>query len=129
MGDGRFNSNVTSESFTVKGHVKKDTPISANVDVDGYKVTVTVNVNENATGFVNMKFTDTEFNIELTDGVGSLTVDLPANSYNVDVTYLGDDNFNENMTKIIFTVVDPIKENTPISLDVSTELCNIHCYC
>ena len=120
MGDGRFNSNVTSESFTVKGHVKKDTPISANVDVDGYKVTVTVNVNENATGFVNMKFTDTEFNIELTDGVGSLTVDLPANSYNVDVTYLGDDNFNENMTKIIFTVVDPIKENTPISLDVST---------
>ena len=88
--------------------------------MDGYKVTVTVNVNENATGFVNMKFTDTEFNIELTDGVGSLTVDLPANSYNVDVTYLGDDNFNENMTKIIFTVVDPIKENTPISLDVST---------
>ena len=48
MGDGRFNSNVTSESFTVKGHVKKDTPISADAKVVGNRVTITVNVDENA---------------------------------------------------------------------------------
>ena len=120
MGDSRFNTNMTSKNFNIKGHVKIDTPISANVNVNGYKVTVTVEVNESATGFVNMKFGDTEFNVALDNGIGSLTVDLPANSYNVDVTYLGDDNFNENMTKLTFTVVDPVKENTSISLDVSS---------
>ena len=120
MGDDRFNTNTTSESFTVKGHVKKDTPISAVADVNGYRVTITVTVDGNATGFVNMKLAGTEFNIALTDGVGSVATNLPANSYNIDVTYLGDYNFNENTTKLSFTVEDSVKENTPISLDVSS---------
>ena len=121
LGDDRFNTNTTSESFTVKGHVKKDTPISADVKVNGYRVTVTVNVDADATGFVNMKFADADFNVALTDGVGSLTINMPAGSYNLDATYLGDDNFNQNATKVSFTVEDPVKENTPISMDVSCD--------
>ena len=30
MGDSRFNTNITAESFTIKGHVKQDTAIDAN---------------------------------------------------------------------------------------------------
>ena len=120
MGDGRFNSNATSESFTIIGHVKIDTPISAKVNVNGYKVTITVDVDENATGFVNIKLIGDEFNVALVDGAGSFAISLPANSYMIDVTYLGDDNFNQNSTKLSFTVEDPVKENTTISIDVSS---------
>lgn len=36
------------------------------------------------------------------------------------MTYLGGDDFNPNSTKVLFTVVDPVKENTPINLNVGT---------
>ena len=52
------------------------------------------------------------------DGVATLTTTLMPDSYFVDVTYLGDENFNANATKLAFTVVDVAKENTTISLDV-----------
>ena len=54
MGDGRFNTNITYGDFTIKGHIKKDTPITANADVNGNRVTITVTVDENATGFVKL---------------------------------------------------------------------------
>ena len=118
MGDSRFNTNITSEDFTVLGHIKKDTPITAHADVKGNLVTLTVTVNENATGFVKLAIGDTNVNLELENGVATLTSTLPANSYYAEITYLGDDNFNENITKLVFTVVDAAKENTTISLDV-----------
>ncbi|MEE1129062.1 MAG: Ig-like domain-containing protein, partial [Methanobrevibacter sp.] len=120
MGDSWFNTNITSEDFTVVGHIKKDTPIAARADVNGNRVTLTVNVDENATGFVKLAVGGTVVNIELTDGVGVLVTNLRAGSYYGNVTYLGDDNFNQNSTKVVFTVVDPVKENTEISLDVGT---------
>ena len=118
MGDGRFNSNITSKEFTVKGHEKADTPIDAGVSVNGYRATITVNVDENATGFVNVKIGDMEANIELKDGVGKFTNTFQAGSYNVELTYLGDDNFNVNATELSFTVIDPVKENTTISIEI-----------
>ncbi|MBQ2832003.1 Ig-like domain repeat protein, partial [Methanobrevibacter sp.] len=120
MGDDRFNTNITTQTFTIKGHEKQNTNIDADVNITGYRVTITVNVNQNATGFVRVKLADTVANIELTDGAGSLVTSLAAGSYYVDLTYLGDDDFNENSTALTFTIVDPVKENTPISLDVSS---------
>ena len=118
LGDDRFNTNLTSQDFTVVGHIMKDTPITAQADVNGYRVTVSVNVDANATGFVKVKLGDSIFNIELTNGTGSFITNLAAGSYYADLTYLGDDNFNKNSTSLIFTVVNPVKENTPISIDV-----------
>ena len=118
MGDSRFNTNITSGEFTIVGHIKKDTPISASASVNGNRVTLTVNVDENATGFVKLVISGTVANIEVEDGVATLTTILPANSYFVDVTYLGDDNFNMNNTKVTFTITEISKENTTISLDV-----------
>ncbi|WP_298523334.1 right-handed parallel beta-helix repeat-containing protein, partial [uncultured Methanobrevibacter sp.] len=121
MGDARFNTNITYEDFTIRGHIKKDTPITANADVIGNKVTITVKVDENATGFVKLSVEDTEANVELVDGVASLTTTFLANSYFVDVAYLGDDNYNMNKTYVTFTITDISKQNTAIDLDVSVD--------
>ena len=119
MGDSRFNTNITTESFSVKGHVKVDTPIGASVLVNGYRVSITVKVDSNATGFVSVKLGDTIANIALTNGSGSFITTLIAGSYHADLTYLGDENYNTNSTAVLFTIIDPVKENTPISLNVS----------
>ena len=121
MGDNRFNTNVTHEEFTINGHIKKDTPITANADVNGNRVTLTVTVDENATGFVKLSVGDTVANVELVDGVATLTSTFMANSYFVDVTYLGDDDYNMNSTKLTFTVVDVSKENTTIDLNIMVD--------
>ena len=86
--------------------------------MNGNRVTLTVSVDENATGFVKLTISDTVVDLELEDGVATLTTTLMPDSYFVDVTYLGDENFNANATKLAFTVVDVAKENTTISLDV-----------
>ena len=121
MGDSVFNTNTITKSFEVIGHVMKDTPIDATVETSANKVTLTVTVNENATGFVELKFGDNLFNLALKDGIGTLTTSLPYGSYSLDITYLGDENYNKNSTKSEFTLVEPSKENTPISLDIVTE--------
>jgi hypothetical protein len=48
MGDSRFNTNITYDDFTVRGHIKKNTTITAYADVIVDKVTITVSVDENA---------------------------------------------------------------------------------
>ncbi|WP_407379562.1 Ig-like domain repeat protein [Methanobrevibacter sp.] len=120
MGDSVFNTNTTSQDVEILGHIMKDTPITADVVANGNRVTLTAKVNENATGFVELKFGDNVFNIALKDGVGTLTTSLPYGSYSLDITYLGDENFNKNSTKLEFTLVEPEKENTPISMDIVT---------
>ena len=119
MGDARFNTNVTSGEFTISGHIKKDTPISARADVIGSRVTLTVNVDEDATGFVKLTISGTVVNVEVVDGVAKLTTTLPANSYFADVTYLGDEDYNMNSTQVTFTITEVSKQNTTIDLDIA----------
>ena len=119
MGDSRFSTNITYQDFTIRGHIKKNTTIDARADVNGYRVTLTVNVDENATGFVKLTVGDTVANIELADGVATLTTTLMPNSYYMDVTYLGDDNYNVNSTVVTFTVAEISKENTTIGINIS----------
>lgn len=118
MGSDKYNTNITSKDFTILGHIKKDTPINGEVKINGNKVTISVTVDEDATGFVKIKIGDTIANIQLTNGKGSLVQTLTEGSYYADITYLGDDNYNQNRTKLTFTVVNPVKENTPITIDV-----------
>ena len=120
MGDSAFNTNTTSQDVEIFGHVLKDTPITASVVSSGTRVALTVKVDDEATGFVELKFGDNVFNIALEDGIGTLTTSLPYGSYSLDITYLGDENFNKNSTKLEFTLVEPAKESTPISMDIVT---------
>ena len=59
------------------------------------------------------------------NGESTLTITLPYGSYTLDVTYLGDANYNKNSTNAEFPLVEPAKANTPISLDVVTEENNV----
>ena len=55
------------------------------------------------------------------DGVATLTTTFSPSSYFVDVTYLGDDDYNMNNTKLTFTVTDVAKENTAIDLNITVD--------
>jgi flagellar hook assembly protein FlgD len=125
MGDSVFNTNTTSKDVEILGHLMKDTPIDVEVETNANRVTLTVKVDENATGFVEVKSGDSVSNIALENGEGTLAITLPYGSYTLDVTYLGDDNYNKNSTKAEFTLVEPAKANTPISLDVVSEENNV----
>lgn len=74
---------------------------------------------KNATGFVKLIIGDTVANIEVVGGVATYTTNLLPNSYFADVTYLGDDLYNMNNTKLTFTVIDAAKENTAIGLNIT----------
>ena len=119
MGDTRFNTNITHGDFNIKGNIRKNTPITAYAEVNGNRVTLTVNVDKNATGFVKLIIGDTVANIEVDGGVATYTTNLLPNSYFADVTYLGDDLYNMNNTKLTFTVIDAAKVNTAIDLNIT----------
>ena len=128
MGDERYGINSTSKNFIVVGHVKKDTPVTADVQINGNNVTLTVTVNENATGFVKVNIGTTVVNLELVDGVATLTIKLASNSYLADIIYLGDENYNTNATKLAFVVekglnnIQVIVEDTTLPSDVSVRV-------
>ena len=109
MGDSAFNTNTTSQDVEIIGHILIDTPITAYADVDGNRVALTVKVDENATGFVEIKSGDNALASLKQAGVnGTLTTTLPYGSYSLDITYLGDENYNKNSTICEFTIVEPV---------------------
>uniref|UniRef100_UPI0038901870 Ig-like domain repeat protein n=1 Tax=Methanobrevibacter sp. TaxID=66852 RepID=UPI0038901870 len=120
MGDSKFNSNKTSKAFTVTDHIKKNTTITSDVVVDGYDVTVTVNVDENATGFVKFTLGDNDVFAEVSDGKAVMNMMLPAGNYTVSAVYLGDGDFNANATEIEIKVSEIPLNNTPIEVNVET---------
>ena len=121
LGDDKFNSNATSESFTIVGHVKKDTVISAVPSVDGNTVTIETTVDENATGYVAISVLGQTFVVPVSDGKAVFTYDFTSGTYNSNVVYVGDDNFNNASTTASFTVTKHEVElkNTTISVDVN----------
>ncbi|WP_296894419.1 Ig-like domain repeat protein [uncultured Methanobrevibacter sp.] len=72
----------------------------------GNPETITVKVNENATGFVKITIDGKKYYEELDKGVAIFEIHkLPYGRYNgIDVEYLGDDHFNATSTKISFDV-------------------------
>ena len=77
LGDSKFNANRTSKAFTVFGHVKQNTTVDLNVTQDNGNVTITVNVNDNATGFVKFNINGNELFAEVKDGKATLNTILP----------------------------------------------------
>ena len=118
LGDSKFNANRTSKAFTVFGHVKQNTTVDLNVTQDNGNVTITVNVNENATGFVKFNINGNELFAEVKDGKATLNTILPVGNYTIVASYLGDDDFNANSTEITFSVVEKPLKDTPIYIKV-----------
>ena len=97
----------------------KDTPITAQVDVNANNVTITVNVDGNATGFVKLQIGDTIVNVELENGSAVYNNVFVDGSYSFVATYLGDENYNTNSTSGSFKVLETIK-TTIIASEVTT---------
>ena len=116
LGDSRFNANRTSKSFTVTDHIKMNTTITSNVVVYGYNVTLTVNVDEGAAGFVKFTLEGNDIFTEVKNGKAYLAISLLPGDYTITATYLGDDDFNANTTDIYFAVDESLLENTTIDV-------------
>ncbi len=120
--DSKFNSNSTSREFTVKGHEKVNTTIATSVGVVNSTVTLTVNVNENATGFVEISVAGKKYYVPVDAGKAVFSNDYAAGTYGADITYLGDDNFNAAVDSASFTVIEHnvTKKDTPIDISVDS---------
>ena len=120
LGDDKFNPNSTVKAFTVVDHIKKNTTISSDVVLDGNNVTLTVSVNKDASGFVKFTLGGRNVFAEVVDGKAVINVIVSEGSYDVDAVYLGDDEFNENVTVISFTVEAP--ESSDVSITVPSDV-------
>ena len=119
--------NITSVSFEILGHIKKDTPITAVPNVDKSVVTVNVGIDENATGYVTIEVLGQTFMLPVEDGKAVFTYDFFPATYSANVNYLGDDNFNAASTTVSFTVLatSPEMKNTTIEVNVTSEENNV----
>ncbi|WP_407375765.1 Ig-like domain-containing protein, partial [Methanobrevibacter sp.] len=95
------------------------------VVVDGYDVTVTVNVDENATGFVKFTLNGNNIFAEVIDGKAVINMILPAGNYTVPAAYLGDDDFNANATEIEIEVSEISLNDTQITAEISLNENNV----
>ena len=122
MGDENYNMNSTSETFTIVGHVKNDTAISAVPAVDGSTVSISIDVDKNATGYVAIGILGQTFIVPVNDGKASFTYDFVPGTYSANIVYTGDDNFNNATTTATFTVIQKASElkNTTIGVGVKT---------
>ena len=98
-----------------------NTTIDARSEVNENTVTITVELDANATGFVEISVKGKKFCVPVVDGVARFENDYAAGNYVADVTYLGDDAFNSNSTTVQFIVTetDPTLKNTTIDVNVS----------
>ena len=97
---------------------KKDTPIDIDVSAVENNVTITVSIDPDATGLVEISIGDEAVYLPVNNGVVIGEFILDDGDYNVAATYLGDNNFNGNATSAEFTVEGHVKANTTISADV-----------
>ena len=120
LGSDKFNANKTSKVFNVVDYVKQNTTIESDVAVDKGNVTITVNVNVNDTGFVKFNINGNELFAEVKDGKAVLNTILPVGNYSITVTYLGDDEFNENATAVSFAVGSP--ESASVNITIPSDI-------
>ncbi|SDA73201.1 Ig-like domain-containing protein, partial [Methanobrevibacter millerae] len=122
LGDDDFNSNSTNITFRVDEIPQNETSIDSIVEINENNVTITVIVNENATGFVEFDFIGAEsftYYAPVIDGIAVYGGVLAAGRYVVEITYLGDEKFDTNTTTERFEVTGHIKKNTTLDCDVS----------
>ncbi|WP_458405407.1 beta strand repeat-containing protein [Methanobrevibacter sp.] len=113
-------NNNTSEFNTTISIPKVDAPISASVDnsTEG-KVKVTVDVPEDATGYVIVNVGGKDYGINLTDGNKSVTIPITSTGdYTAVVTYLGDDKYKSNSTTSNFHATGANSNDSSVSVEV-----------
>lgn len=98
LGDEKFNANSTSEAFSVIGHVKDNVSITAEVSINVNDACITVVFDANVTGFTKFYITGpknfTLYNITENAKSSINIVDLEYGEYVVEITYLGDYDYN-----------------------------------
>ena len=112
-GDEYYLSSSGTDEFTVN---KKDTIINASATdiIAGEETEISVNVTDGATGVVLVDINGTKYYANLSNSKVILNVpNLAVGTYDVTVTYIGDDFFHSNETKTTFKVS---KENSTIGI-------------
>ncbi len=102
-GDGNHSANFTTSRLVVdKYESSVNATIKPAINV-GENPVITVEVPENATGWVVVEINNETYAINITDGARSATIKgLPSGEYPITVTYLGDDKyFASNTTSSI----------------------------
>uniref|UniRef100_UPI00388F37B3 Ig-like domain repeat protein n=1 Tax=Methanobrevibacter sp. TaxID=66852 RepID=UPI00388F37B3 len=128
---GKYDVNVTADNGNYTGSnstaftVKHTTILVPDVVVDENNVTITVNVDKDATGFVKFTTGGNDLFVEVKDGKAFINTVLPVGNYTVVATYVGDDNFAANSTDINFTVEEKPLIDTPIAIDTQIDENNI----
>ena len=118
-GDRKYMFNSTTASFTIN---KRDSQLNVTVSGNsvGNNATITVQVQSNATGFVNVDINGTVYSIALNStGGGKLNVTgLGNGTYYVHATYTGDDQYlpRNNDTKTFVMT----KSDVDLTIDVSS---------
>ena len=104
MGNEEYELCNTTSTFTVH---KKDTPVKLDVEniEIGENEIFNVTVNKDATGHVLINVEGVHIYADIVNGSAIANVsDFAVGSYNVTVTYIGDDNYNANSTSGSFVV-------------------------
>ena len=104
VGDDYYDSSSDAASFKVE---KVDSYISVDAtnSTAGEEVIIDVAVTPDATGYVVVDVNGAGYIINLTDGKGSITLkNLPADTYDVVATYIGDDNHKSSEDTTSFKV-------------------------
>ena len=119
LGDDKYNKNTTTKTFNIIGHIKNDTEITSTATVENYTVTITTNVDSNATGYVTLAILGQTFIVPVDNGSAVFTYDFNPGNYTAHITYLGDYNFNANTTESTFTVEEIPLKNTTIDANIT----------
>ena len=119
IGDDRYYYNSTTANFTVnKRSSQVNVTVTPTINV-GENATVSVKVPANATGYVIVSIGGNNYTINLTGGVGSVKIaGLKNNTYKVNVTYIGDDQYLSSINNTQTIKVN--KLTTPITIDFNS---------
>ena len=116
-GDSSHNPSTTSISFMV--YEKYPSNLTAEASVSGSDVLINVEMEPlEASGNVTFTVNGNDEIIYLNNGKGNVTVNLPNNDYEVELTYNGDDDYATSTDTVSFSVLDRI----PTELTVTPEV-------
>ncbi|MBE6489234.1 MAG: hypothetical protein E7Z83_00010 [Methanobrevibacter sp.] len=116
------NENYTAVNITVPVTVSKQDPkFKVNVSTDDKMVNITVNVDSDATGNVEITIAGNKFYAPIKDGVAEFTNNYNPGIYVANVTYPGNDYFESASKNAVFSISEvlPILNNTEITLEIS----------
>ena len=118
VGDDNYLGNHTTSNFTVS---KCESQVSATITNSsvGENVTVTVTVPQDATGQVLIDIDGVGYYVNVTDGTGTIEIPrMPSGSYNVTVTYTGDDKYLPSNNTATFNVTKVESFVIPVAQDI-----------